>query len=192
MRPLAVLLAALVLAPPASAHGGEIIARAIDGLGRDPVYVDETAVPTLEPAEADRLRERIRAAGGRIYVAVLPADAQHELPTADAVLEEIAAAVGGASSFAVLVGGQLRAASVDEPDRARELEEELVADTAAPPAVRLERFVAGIDDARAGSGPAALAVGGTIAAAALVAATVALLLVARRRRTPPAARETAA
>ena len=192
MRPLAVLLAALVLAPPASAHGGEIIARAIDGLGRDPVYVDETAVPTLEPAEADRLRDRIRAAGGRIYVAVLPADAQHELPTAHAVLEEIAAAVGGASSFAVLVGGQLRAASVDEPDRARELEEELVADTAAPPAVRLERFVAGIDEARSGGGPAALAVGGTIAAAALVAATVALLLVARRRRTPPAARETAA
>lgn len=183
-------VAASVAASTASAHGGELIAKAIEGLGSDPVYVDPTSVPTIAPADADRLRERIRGAGGRIYVAVLPADAQHELPTARAVLDEIAAAIGGESTFAVLVGGQFRAASVDRPDEVRELEEELVADSATDPAERLLTFVEGVDDARSGGSSSSLAVvAAVVAGAALVLGALAFLALARRRRTRPASPE---
>jgi hypothetical protein len=184
------VLAALVAAPPASAHGGELIAKAIEGLQSDPVYVDPASVPTIAPADADRLRERIRAAGGRIYVAVLPADAQHELPTARAVLDEIAASIGGESTFAVLVGGQLRAASVDRPEEVRELETALVADSATDPAERLLSFVEGVEEARSGGSASSLAVAGAVVAGAvLVLAALGLLTLARRRRTRPASPE---
>jgi hypothetical protein len=196
VRPtLAVLIAAaagLASAPPASAHGGEIITKAIAGLHKDSVYVDPTSVPTIAPADADQLRERIRGAGGRIYVAVLPADAQHELPTARAVLDEIAAAIGGDSTYAVLVGGQFRAASVDRPEDARELEAGLVAETAVEPADRLLQFVDGMDEARSGGSSGSLAVvAGVVGAAALALAATAFLVLVRRRRSPPARPESA-
>jgi hypothetical protein len=178
------ILAACAGAARADAHGGEIIATAIERLRADPVYVDEAAVPSIEPAAADRLRDRIRDAGGRIYVAVLPADAQHELPTADAVLEEIAAAIGGESSFAVLVGGQLRAASVDRPEDARELEAELVADTTADPAQRLERFVEGVEESRSGGSSGSIAILAGVGGVAALSVLVLALL--RRRSRPPA------
>jgi hypothetical protein len=178
---LAATATALVTAPAAPSHGGEIISKAIEALRADPVYVDETAVPTLAPDEADRLRERIRGAGGRIYVAVLPADAQHELPTADAVVEEIAAAIGGESTFAVLVGGQFRAASVDVPEEAEELEQEALAAVDADAATRLRAFVDGIAEARSeGASPAVAAA--SIAAVVVVAAVLVGLL---RRRSRP-------
>jgi hypothetical protein len=186
---LAILLAC-ACAGRADAHGGEIIANAIEALRTDPVYVDPAAVPAIEPAAADRLRDRIRGAGGRIYVAVLPADAQHELPTADAVLEEIAAAIGGVSTFAVLVGGQFRAASVDRPEDARELEAELVADASADPGQRLERFVAGVEEARSGGSATSIAIlVAVVGAAVLSVAALALLVLFRRRRSPPASPE---
>ena len=100
----------LIAASSASAHGGGVIKGALDVLrAGDPVYVDATAIPTLETAEATRLRESIAAAGGEIYVAVLPADAQHELETADKVLEAIASGIGLDGAYAVAVGGQVRA-----------------------------------------------------------------------------------
>jgi hypothetical protein len=186
----AAALACLTVVPTASAHGGELIAKAIESLRTDPVYVDPTSVPTIEPQDADRLRDQVRAAGGRLYVAVLPADAQHELPTARAVLEEIAAAIGGDSTFAVLVGGQFRAASVDRPGEARELEAEFVGDSAAPPAQRLERFVEGVEEARAGgSGGRLSIVAGVVGAAVLTLGALALLVLLRRRRSPPASPE---
>ena len=194
MRALLTLSAALLIAAAqagrAEAHGGEIIAKAIEGLRADPVYVDGTSVPTITSADADVLRQRIREAGGRIYVAVLPAEAQHELPTADAVLEEIAAAVGGDSTFAVLVGGQFRAASVDRPAAARQLESELVADTAGAPAARLVRFVDGIQEARSGGSSGSLAVvAGVAVAVALALGALAVLVLLRRRRSSPASAE---
>jgi hypothetical protein len=179
---VAAALFVLAAAGEARAHGGEIIARAVRGLAGDPVYVDPTAVPTIEPAEADRLRSEIRAAGGRIYIAVLPADAQHELPTARAVLDEVAAGVGGESTFAVLVGGQFRAASVDRPEDVRRLEREAVADVGAEPSARLVRFVEGVRDARSdGASGALTAVAGAVAAAVIALAALGLLLLARRR-----------
>jgi hypothetical protein len=112
-RASAALVVALVVAPGASGHGGGIIKAALDGLrSGDPVYVDPNAIPTLETREATRLRERIAAAGGGIYVAVLPADAQHE--TADKVLEAVIAGIGADGAYAVVVGGQLRADSRGE------------------------------------------------------------------------------
>jgi hypothetical protein len=184
------VLLACAAAGRADAHGGEIIAKAIEGLRADPVYVDSTAVPSIEPAAADSLRARIRGAGGRIYVAVLPADAQHELPTADAVLEEIAAAIGGDSTFAVLVGGQFRAASVDRPEEVDRLEAEFVADASADPAERLERFVEGVEEARSEGSSASLAlVAGVVVAALLALAVLGLLPLVRRRRSPPASPE---
>ena len=190
MRLLAVallaLLATLALAPAASGHGDEIIGRAVDGLRSDPVYVDETAVPSLAPAEAERLRERIRAAGGGIYVAILPADAQHELPTADAVVAELAGALGPDVSVAVLVGGQLRVASREHADEARALQAELVADASRPAAARLERFVARMGNARSGGSGGVLVVA---LAGAAVLGVLGLVVLARRRRAAP---ETAA
>ena len=108
------LLAIGVLVPDASAHGGGIIKAALDGLrSGDPVYVAPTAIPTLETAEATRLRERIAAAPEPIYVAVLPADAQHELGTAEEVLQAIVEGIGLDGTYAVVVGGQFRATSTD-------------------------------------------------------------------------------
>jgi hypothetical protein len=178
----AAIAVALASAGDARAHGGEIIARAIKGLAADPVYVDQTAVPSITPAEADRLRGEIRDAGGRIYVAVLPADAQHELPTARAVLNEVAAGVGGESTFAVLVGGQFRAASGDRPEEVRALERDLVADVGSTPSGRLVRFVQGVGEARSGGVSNALtAVAAAVAAAVIVLASLGLLVLARRR-----------
>jgi hypothetical protein len=178
----AAVAAALASAGHAHAHGGEIIARAIERLAADPVHVDPTSVPSITPAEADRLRGEIREAGGRIYVAVLPADAQHELPTAGDVLNEIAAGVGGESTFAVLVGGQFRAASVDRPEDVRALEREVVADVGSTPSGRLVRFVRGVGEARSdGASSALTAVAAAVAAAVIVLALLGLLVVARRR-----------
>jgi hypothetical protein len=178
----AAVAVALASAAGARAHGDEIIARAVDGLADDPVYVDPTAVPSIAPAEADRLRGEIREAGGRIYVAVLPADAQHELPTARAVLREIAAGIGDDATFAAVVGGQFRAESAERPEEVRELEREVVADVGAGQADRLVRFVDGVREARGeGSSGALTATVVTVAGAAIVLALLGALVVARRR-----------
>jgi hypothetical protein len=123
-RPVvAVLAAAVTVAPSASAHGGGIIKAALDGLrSGDPLYIDASAIPTLEPTEAAALRQRLASAGGDVYIAILPADAQHELASADAVLEAIVGGIGRDATYAVVVGGQLRASSTElEPGRAAEL-----------------------------------------------------------------------
>jgi hypothetical protein len=73
----------------------------------------QNAIPTLEPAEAAGLRHRLAATGADVSVAILPADAQHELPNADAVLNEIVAGIGLEGTYAVVVGGQFRAASTE-------------------------------------------------------------------------------
>jgi hypothetical protein len=179
---IAAVAVALASAVDARAHGGEIIARAIDGLAADPVYVDRTAVPSITAVEADRLRAEIDDAGGRIYVAVLPADAQHELRTARAVLREIAGGVGGEATFAVVVGGQFRAESAERPAEVRKLEREAVADVGTGHADRLVRFVEGVREARGEGSPGALTTAiVTVAGAAIVLALLGAVVVARRR-----------
>jgi hypothetical protein len=151
---LAALVAAVALAPAASAHGGGIIKAALDGLlSGDPLYVDPSAIPTLEPAEATALRERLAAASD-FYVAVLPADAQHELPNADAVLDAIVNGIGLEGTYAVVVGGQLRASSTElSPGRATELARRAAAETGNEQlASTLTAFVDEVADESAGDG----------------------------------------
>ena len=103
---------------------------------------------------------------------------------------DLAAAIGGDSTFAVLVGGQFQAASVDRPEEAGELEAEFVADATTEPAPRLLRFVDGIEEARSGGSSGSLAVvAGVVTAAALVLGALAFLVLVRRRRSRPASPE---
>jgi hypothetical protein len=149
------LLAAVLLVPDASAHGGGIIKAALDGLrSGDPVYVAPTAIPTLETAEAIGLRERIAASHEPIYVAVLPADAQHELGTADEVLQAIVEGVGLDGTYAVVVGGQLRAASSDlgAEEAAKLARRAAEATNGEDLSAALTAFVDGVRDDDGGSG----------------------------------------
>ncbi len=86
-------IGALLPAPAAALQGS--LSQAAEALRGDTVYVDPAAEGTLSPAEADRLRERIRAAGaGPIRVAVLPERALDQAGgDAGAALREIALAV---------------------------------------------------------------------------------------------------
>ncbi len=98
-------------APAALAHGDDVIRAAAAGLNAGAVYVHPEAVPSLDEGEAERLRAAIDDAGGRIFVAVLPADALHEARTPEAVLTKVARAVGREGTYAVVVGGGFRAGS---------------------------------------------------------------------------------
>ena len=72
---LLLALLGLVVASTAAAAqvGGDLIEEAADALAEDPVYVDDEAEVAPSPAEAEQLREAIRAAEvGPVYVAVLP------------------------------------------------------------------------------------------------------------------------
>jgi hypothetical protein len=109
---LAVLLT-LTLAPTAQA--GEIVDRAVADLRNDPVYVDPEAERALDGAASDRLRERIADAGaGPVYVAILPDDARNEAGgDAGQVLNLLHRELGREGTYAVVVGGQFRAASTE-------------------------------------------------------------------------------
>jgi hypothetical protein len=182
---LLVSVAAGMAASAAAAHGGGIIKAARDGLrSGDPVYVDPNAIPTLETDEAIALRERIAAAGGTFYVAVLPADAQHELQTADKVLEAVAQGIGLEGTYAVVVGGQFRATAVGrDRRRVRRLAQQAAAEHAtagiAPTLLAFVDRVAaerGGNDSGLSTGAVAAVIGG-LAALSLLAT----LLRARRR-----------
>jgi hypothetical protein len=178
-------LTASVAVSAAGAHGGGIIRAALDGLrGGDPVYVDPKAIPTLETDEAIRVRERIAAAGGSVYVAVLPADAQHELQTADKVLEAVVDGIGLEGTYAVVVGGQFRATVVGgDPGRVRRLADEAVEEQAAAGiAPALHEFVdrVGAERSRGDSGISTGMVAALIGGLAALS-LLATLVRARRR-----------
>ena len=105
-------LAALVV--PAPAFAGEI-EDAAEALGSDPVYVDEQAERAITPAEADRLRDRIRTAeAGPLYVAILPQDAVEEAGgDPGGVVTRLHDELGREGTYAVVVGNSLRAGSTD-------------------------------------------------------------------------------
>jgi hypothetical protein len=184
VRPVLVsLLAAVLVVPGASAHGGGIIKAALDGLrSGDPVYVAPTAIPTLETAEAIELRERIAAAPEPIYVAVLPADAQHELGTADKVLQAIVEGIGLDGTYAVVVGGQFRATSTDRGARNAELERRSAERTSHEgPAAGLTAFVDGLSAEEDGDGPGASRAFALLIPVFALLALLATLVRARRR-----------
>jgi hypothetical protein len=110
-----VLLAALTaLVAPAPALAGEI-EDAAEALRSDPVYVDAQAERAITPAEAARLRNRIRTAdAGPLYVAILPQDAVEEAGgDADEVVRRLHEELGREGTYAVVVGNSFRAGSTD-------------------------------------------------------------------------------
>jgi hypothetical protein len=178
------LIAAALLVENASAHGGGIIKAALDGLrSGDPVYVAPTAIPTLETAEAMGLRERIAAAPQPIYVAVLPADAQHELRTADEVLQAIVEGLGVEGTYAVVVGGQFRASSTDAGTRrTAELERRWAERTSHEgPAAGLTGFVEELNTVEEGDGSGSSWAFAVLIPVFALLALLATLVRARRR-----------
>ena len=180
---LAAACATALATPAASAHGGGIIKAALDGLrSGDPLYVDANAIPTLERDEAELLRDRL-AAAGNIYVAVLPADAQHELTTADKVLAAVADGLALEGTYAVSVGGQLRATSMSiEAGRAAALGRRAAAraETSGLGAALLE-FVAAVQT-ESGEGESRLSTGVAAALIPLLAVLAVLATLVRARR----------
>ena len=82
-RRFAALLALLLpaLAPAAAlaqAAATPTIEEAVGALRANNVYVDPEAERAITDTEADQLRARIAEAGGKIYLAVLPAAAAEE------------------------------------------------------------------------------------------------------------------
>jgi len=107
MKLLVSTVLALVLAPSAAAQiATSVVDDAISALRvGETVYVHPAAEATLDDEEAEQLRARIEAAGGQIFVAVLPA----EVAAPDAALREIANGVRDRGVYAVVVGRSFRA-----------------------------------------------------------------------------------
>jgi hypothetical protein len=180
-----VLLAALTaLVAPAPALAGEI-EDAAEALRSDPVYVDEQAERAITPAEADRLRDRIRTAeAGPLYVAILPQDAVEEAGgDADEVVRRLHEELGREGTYAVVVGNSLRAGSTDVEgtgDLAAEALEQHRDEGVAPTLVAFVDAVGAEqnpDTARDGGG------GFPWVLVLLVGIPAVLFLVVRRRRT---------
>jgi hypothetical protein len=120
---LVAALAALAAAPAAQA--ADEIARALDTLRSDPVFVDPSAERAISPADAARLRARIDKAGaGPVYVAILPGSAEREAGgDPDGVLQAIGRGLGRDGTYALVVDDHFRAGSqgVLQPGVAGEL-----------------------------------------------------------------------
>jgi hypothetical protein len=114
VRAFLVLLAALVLAAPASAQDASILGQAAASLRTDPVYI-HPGTEMLTEAEAESLRRLIgREGNGTIMIAILPAAARAE---ADDSSTQVALRLGRlvriAGVYAVVVGNEFRAVSTD-------------------------------------------------------------------------------
>ena len=112
LRPLLVvafLVAFITTAGSAHAQGDDVLADAGEALRRDPVFVDPAAERALTDAEADRLREEIRASDTPVFVAVLPASAGD----ADDVVRRLPGVTGLSGTYAAVVGDAFRATSTN-------------------------------------------------------------------------------
>ncbi|MFG2783125.1 hypothetical protein ACGFY7_35490 [Streptomyces prunicolor] len=99
---LALLLAALTMAPPAAADTG--VSTIGDALRKGPVYVDPSASGQLSTADADALAKRIKDADKPVFVAVLPAD----YPTAN-LFTNLRTATGITGLYAIRLGDRFDA-----------------------------------------------------------------------------------
>jgi hypothetical protein len=111
-RPLFAALALLVFAAPAAASQ---ISDTVQALGTAPLYVAQDAKPTLSQLDQRRVRDAIRSAhGGPIYIAVLPASATDETGgDATELVRQIGDGLHKPGTYAVVAGGQFRAASTE-------------------------------------------------------------------------------
>jgi len=112
MRRILAVLFVLVLAVPAVASQ---IGDTVKALGAAPLYVAQGAKPTLSVVDQRRVRDAIRSAhGGPVYIAVLPASATDETGgDATELVREIGQGLRKPGTYAVVAGGQFRAASTD-------------------------------------------------------------------------------
>jgi hypothetical protein len=194
IRLLAVITLLVVLATAGVAHAqGDPVTAAGESLRRDPVFVDPAAERALTDAEADRLRDEIRASDAGVFMAVLPRSAGNP----DDVVRRLAEATGLSGTYAAVVGDAFRATSTNLTN-ADELASAAFQDasTHGAPAV-LSRFVADVRAASAGQAPPANAPdsglgpadgaddgapGTLILLVVLVVGLAALLVWSRRRR----------
>lgn len=105
-------LAALLLLAPAAR------AASIDEIGAslrsgDPVYVEPGAEDTLSPADADQLRQQVRATGVPMYIAVLTTATAKEIGdgSPNGALKAVHDEVGLAGVYGLYAGNAFRAAS---------------------------------------------------------------------------------
>ena len=110
MRRLLAVFVVLLLTAPAAASQ---ISNTVQALGTAPLYVAQDAKPTLSQADQRRVRDAIRSAhGGPTYIAILPASATDETGgDATELVRRIGEGVHQPGTYAVVAGGQFRAAS---------------------------------------------------------------------------------
>jgi hypothetical protein len=100
-------LVALGLLLGASGQNADPIEAAVQGLRRDPVFIDPAAQRALSDTEAERLREQIRSAGTPVFVAVLPTSAGDAQDVVRQLLQE----TDLAGTYAAVVGDSFRVTS---------------------------------------------------------------------------------
>jgi hypothetical protein len=149
---IAILLALGAVAPGAGAQGA--IERAAQALAGDPVYVDPEAQQTLSGSQADALRRRIeRGDAGPVYVANLPASAVDEAGgSAEALIEQLAQALGRRGTYAVVAGNRFRAGSTSVEGAGEAATAAYREHRGEGVAATLTAFVDGVAAARAGRG----------------------------------------
>ena len=108
---LVLVLGIVATAPGAGAQSaGPVIDRAAQSLKTDNVYVDPAAELEISDADADELRQQIRASDVPIFIAVLPATAIDEAGDANQVPVALQTATGLAGTYAALAGNSFRSA----------------------------------------------------------------------------------
>jgi hypothetical protein len=112
MRALAVLLAALVLAPAAGAQN--TLAEVVQELRSEPVYVHPSTDVVSEDEAADLQRQIDQEANGPLFIAILPESFRGEGSSTDVALQ-LGRLVRVAGVYGVVVGNEFRAVSTDLP-----------------------------------------------------------------------------
>jgi hypothetical protein len=158
------MLVALLLLAAAPAARGQAVApqslrEAAEGLRSDTVFVDPSAENALDEAEAEALRERIEAAGGRIYVAVLPGDADGPGKDAEGFGALLAREVGRPGVHAVVIGSTFAAGDLGERIPAAQLAAQSLAERPDSAVELLDDFVARVGAVRKGQDPQSLGEG---------------------------------
>ncbi|HEX2023612.1 MAG TPA: hypothetical protein VHF00_02840 [Acidimicrobiales bacterium] len=138
----------LVLAATGTATAaGPIVDRAGQALRSDPVYVDPDAQDIVPAADAERIRDEVRAGTHPVYVAVLPAAVLQEAGgNPNGVVNALQGATGLRGTYAVLAGTSFRATSTVVPGgQASDLATEVFREHRGEgPAAVLREYVSGV------------------------------------------------
>jgi hypothetical protein len=140
---LTIAIAALVAPTVAGAQttATSRVQEAADALKTDSVWVAEDNAADVTQADADRLRQEIRASGPPIRIAVFPAGAGEPLQLA----EQLNSAVGQTSVYGIIAGSEGRSFAAGQ-----------TAGTGLDEGTAKQAATEAIDEARADGGPAIL------------------------------------